>query len=525
MKKLLILLLIIFSITLISCEVDLSLVDTSMFEKEAEVYTVSFDTDGGTEVDSLSVTEGLSAKRPKNPTKDGYDFGGWYNEDGEKYLFYQTAITSDTTIYAKWLPLQTVNFVTDFGEIPQNQKIGYGKYATEPTITYEGYYIEYWYDEYDNQWSFEDFPIKRDITLTAKWNKSVKVSVNDETIYLISGQTLPYLIEPKKSGAYFIGWYRSNEDNALEKVDENTQFFKDTTLIPKWEENENVILITLNQGEGYLKEEKRLLLSEKGSRLTNLPEPTSIGNSYFLGWYDENGVRYSKNSILYEDITLTAKYQFRTECEKNENKLHRFTHWDYDPAYATCTEDAKSTRYCLDCGKEEVEINEDALGHRYNNSWTYSFMKKSRTCYVCNFVQEVDFTEIKDTVGYATISGEVYGADNVNCLFNGVWDEENKNAFCGKNGTPVTVTIKLKNPTTANGIYIQGTGATSVSILVKYQGDTDFSLVGFSYFDSTPVLTLLQNTPITEIQLVMTNSGEGTSLWQEVALVKIPLVF
>lgn len=525
MKKLLILLLIILSMALVSCEVDWSLIDTSMFEDPPETFTVTFDTDGGTEIEPDSVTENLTAKRPKNPTKEGYDFGGWYNEDGEKYLFYQTPITSDTTIYAKWLPLQTVNFVTDYGEIPQNQKIGYGKYATEPTITYEGYYIEYWHDEYDNQWSFDEFPIKRDVTLTAKWEKLVKVSVNDEIIYLIPGQTLISLPEPKKSGAYFDGWYRSNELSALEKVEETTQFYKDTVLIPKWEENENVILITLNQGEGFLKEEKRLLLSEKGAKLTDLPEPTSMGSSYFLGWYDENGVRYSKNSVLYEDITLTARYQFRTKCEVNESKNHHFTPWEYDPPHANCVEDAKTTRYCLDCGIEEIDIKEDALGHKYNNSWTYSFMKKSRTCYVCDYSQEVEFIQIEDIVSYATISGEVYGIDNVNCLFNGIWDEENSNTFCGKNGTPVTVNIKLKNAISPDGIYIQGTGATSVGIYVKYQGDTEFSLIGFSFFDSTPTLTLLPNKQITEIQLVMTNSGEGTSFWQEVALVKIPLVF
>jgi hypothetical protein len=67
------------SIMLVSCEVDWSLIDTSMFEEAPETFTVTFDTDGGTEIEPVSVTENFTVKRPRNPTKDGYDFGGWCN--------------------------------------------------------------------------------------------------------------------------------------------------------------------------------------------------------------------------------------------------------------------------------------------------------------------------------------------------------------------------------------------------------------------------------------------------------------
>ena len=523
MKKFLLLLLILISIFLISCDIDLSLIDTSMFEKEPEIYTVTFDTDGGTEITSVNVTENHTVKRPENPTKDGYVFDGWYTESGDKWLFFQNFVQFDMTLYAKWLNTQTVNFVSDYGVI-ENQLVGYGKYATEPDITYEGYYIEYWYDEYDNQWSFDEFPIKRDITLTAKWGKMVEITVDGSIIYIIPGQEIGTLPELKKSGAYFVGWYRSNEQNALEKVENTTVFYENATLIPKWEENENVILITLEKGEGHLNENKKYYLCEKGAKLTNLPEPSSVGNSYFLGWYDENGTRYSKNSVVYEDLTLTARYQFHTQCKANESGNHRFSQWNYDPAYADCTQDAIATRYCLDCNEEEIEIKEDAHGHRYNNFWTYSFMKKSRTCYVCDHVQDVEFSQITDVVTYATVTDNVYGSKNVDCLFNGIWNEESDNSFCGKDDTPVTVTIRLKPNTSPDGIYIQGTGNQSLNIFVKFQGDTEYTFIGISYFSCEGVLTFLPDKPISEIKLVMDHSGEGVVFWQEVAFVNIPEV-
>ena len=87
MKKILLLLLIIASIFLVSCQVDWSLIDTSMFEKAPEIYTVSFDTMGGSEIADMQIEENSTVKRPKNPTRDGFEFDGWYTENDEKYQF------------------------------------------------------------------------------------------------------------------------------------------------------------------------------------------------------------------------------------------------------------------------------------------------------------------------------------------------------------------------------------------------------------------------------------------------------
>lgn len=63
-------------------------------------YTVTFDSDGGSEVPSQTVQDGQTASEPTEPTKEGATFSGWLL-DGEEYDF-STPVTSDITLTAYW---------------------------------------------------------------------------------------------------------------------------------------------------------------------------------------------------------------------------------------------------------------------------------------------------------------------------------------------------------------------------------------------------------------------------------------
>ncbi len=68
-------------------------------------HTVTFNTDGGTTYDALTVNDGEKATRPADdPIKNGYTFDDWYTDDTytTKFDFENTPITTDTTIYAKF---------------------------------------------------------------------------------------------------------------------------------------------------------------------------------------------------------------------------------------------------------------------------------------------------------------------------------------------------------------------------------------------------------------------------------------
>ncbi len=68
--------------------------------------TVTYDTDGGTEINPEVLLRGTSAQRPEDPVKEGYVFGGWRLVQGEEiekedYNFADPVIT-DITLRAVW---------------------------------------------------------------------------------------------------------------------------------------------------------------------------------------------------------------------------------------------------------------------------------------------------------------------------------------------------------------------------------------------------------------------------------------
>ena len=67
-------------------------------------FTVAFVTNGGSEIVSQLVAEGGVAFKPEEPLRERYTFGGWYIDEAlTKPFSFATAITSDITLYAKWI--------------------------------------------------------------------------------------------------------------------------------------------------------------------------------------------------------------------------------------------------------------------------------------------------------------------------------------------------------------------------------------------------------------------------------------
>lgn len=76
-----------------------------------KLITVSFDLcgHGGANISSQTFVSGNKASEPTAPKEDGWVFGGWYTEKGCKYRFsFDSAVTSDITLYAKWDRVTTV---------------------------------------------------------------------------------------------------------------------------------------------------------------------------------------------------------------------------------------------------------------------------------------------------------------------------------------------------------------------------------------------------------------------------------
>ena len=150
--------------------------DASTKPVEKKKYTVTFNTNGGTAVDSQTVEEGSTATKPATaPTKEGVVFAGWYKESTFENAFdFSTAIKADTTIYANWASeadIATITFESNGGSAVTALKVQKGKTTTAPSSPSKEYYnFKGWYKEaaLTNQFDFTT-AITDSITLYAKW--------------------------------------------------------------------------------------------------------------------------------------------------------------------------------------------------------------------------------------------------------------------------------------------------------------------------------------------------------------------
>lgn len=79
-------------------------VKTDGDQDDPQQFAVTFQTNGGTPVETQYVNEGEKVTKPDDPTRYGYEFAGWFSDEGlsEKWDFEAHTVTSDLTLYAKW---------------------------------------------------------------------------------------------------------------------------------------------------------------------------------------------------------------------------------------------------------------------------------------------------------------------------------------------------------------------------------------------------------------------------------------
>ena len=75
-------------------------------EPVPENYTVTFDSNGGSAVDSQTIAEGQKVLKPDDPVKEGYEFSGWYTDNTMEYAYnFDLPVNNDFTVYAEWIKL------------------------------------------------------------------------------------------------------------------------------------------------------------------------------------------------------------------------------------------------------------------------------------------------------------------------------------------------------------------------------------------------------------------------------------
>lgn len=162
---------------------------TAKWEKIEEVkkYTLTFNTNGGSNVKSITKNEVTTIDLSAYTTeKSGYTFKGWYSDSSLTNKVTSITLDSDKTVYAKWekdssgttggnsgVTKYTLTFETNGGtnvssvSKVRNTTVDLSKYITKK----DGYSFEGWYTDKELTKKVTKIKMTENITLYAKWTQ------------------------------------------------------------------------------------------------------------------------------------------------------------------------------------------------------------------------------------------------------------------------------------------------------------------------------------------------------------------
>lgn len=186
-------------------------------EETNKIITISFDTKGGSKLDSISLDNNQTFRFPENPTYNGYIFKGWLDKNNNK-ITNETIFNEDTTLYAIWEKVDKKNNVVT--EKPTNNNSVNNNQNNENTSKEP--------DKIDTPQ--EEPPKETEKTQAQKNNEyrnqiqnkySIKIAYQDEMdYYSMNGYTRQIIEDDNEINKYLI-----EIDKALAKYPEG--FFKE----------------------------------------------------------------------------------------------------------------------------------------------------------------------------------------------------------------------------------------------------------------------------------------------------------
>lgn len=217
--------------------------DTTLYARWVlNVYTVQFNSNGGSGIQNQSVNHGELVVFPLMPVKENYSFNMWCTDKTLEVEFsFSTPITSDRTLYARWFGSSySFAFESNGGNSIPVQTIENGKKAQRVVPAKEGNEFKGWFidEELEQEFDF-DTPIEHDTTVYAKWQpEQFTVTFESNGGSDVESQTVDYgntatqPDNPTKSGNAFIGWF--SDEELTQGYDFSTSVAADITLYAKW---------------------------------------------------------------------------------------------------------------------------------------------------------------------------------------------------------------------------------------------------------------------------------------------------
>ena len=253
---------------------------------EINQYTITFDTNGGSEIAPITQDYGTEITAPDNPTRKGYTFKGWDKE------IPKTMPAENMTVKAQWeINQYTITFDTNGGSEIAPITQDYGTEITTPdNPTRKGYTFKGWDKEIPETMPAENITVKaqweiNQYTITFDTNGGSEI----DSITQDYGTKITAPDNPTRKGYTFRGW---------DKEIPETMPAENITVKAQWEINQYTITFDTNGGS-----EIAPITQDYGTEITAPDNPTRKGYT-FKGWDKE-----IPKTMPAENITITARWR------------------------------------------------------------------------------------------------------------------------------------------------------------------------------------------------------------------------
>ncbi len=206
-------------------------------------YEITYDYRGGETCDNpTTYTVDTNDFTLVAPQKSGYDFVGWFDENGDKIVTVRKGSSGNLALHAVWTAtVYTITFDSTGGSYAatltytiENESV------TLPQPERTGYTFVGWVDEKGKKYETVSGDMQKNITLKAEWSVvSYTITydlgggsqVGNPKSYTIENEIT--LLESTKDGYAFDGWF--NGENKVEKIEKGS--YGNLTLTAHWTQN------------------------------------------------------------------------------------------------------------------------------------------------------------------------------------------------------------------------------------------------------------------------------------------------
>ena len=331
--------------------------DITFYANWESAISVKYDANGGkikNENGNLTDTKTIKCKINSeyipyvDATREGHCFDGWYldKECTKKYVSYNTKLSENITLYAKWQKGYNIVFDANGGyfanENPESEKVtriekegitlnGIGL-PVDPISKDNLTIFDGWYFEADciNKVDFScNDKIIEDMTLYAKWVQAYVVTYNGNGVNFNPGiniweEEYPVMAFAVKAGKKigemtitslgytFNGWYLDSE--CTKPVDFDKEITSDVTFYASWLENVD-IMFDPNPGNMKITSTYNWRTVLKGSEVKPMEENNFFidisGRHIIEGWYfdKEHTKKVGDSFVANESVWLYAKWK------------------------------------------------------------------------------------------------------------------------------------------------------------------------------------------------------------------------